>query len=217
MAKARRLPAGSRSCCGHSPCCPWSLDKETDRQQRRIARSGVVSFDKALASALRYAWGLTLSGLGATANGGGLLPLFPNGLGPGASRGILFAFARSGTSRSRLGNPRGDLCCRAAQKIGLGNGSNQRITTCPRGYFGRRPIVRRTRCCSAAALREFIFFHHLSTGAADDLVKATDTARSMVLRYGMDKNLGHVAYERERPPMLGAPMQPNQYGTRVQR
>ena len=58
---------------------------------------------------------------------------------------------------------------------------------------------------------EYIFFHHLSTGAADDLVKATDTARSMVLRYGMDKNLGHVAYERERPPMLGAPMQPNQY------
>ena len=52
---------------------------------------------------------------------------------------------------------------------------------------------------------EFVFFHHLSTGAADDLVKATDTARSMVLRYGMDKDLGHVAYERERPPMLGTP------------
>jgi cell division protease FtsH len=50
---------------------------------------------------------------------------------------------------------------------------------------------------------EHIFFHHLSTGASDDLVKATDIARSMVLRYGMDKELGHVAYERERPPMLG--------------
>ena len=36
-------------------------------------------------------------------------------------------------------------------------------------------------------------------------MKATDTARSMVLRYGMDKDLGHVAYERERPPMLGTP------------
>jgi cell division protease FtsH len=47
---------------------------------------------------------------------------------------------------------------------------------------------------------EFIFFHHLSTGASDDLVKATDVARSMVLRYGMDKELGHVAYERERQP-----------------
>jgi Peptidase family M41/ATPase family associated with various cellular activities (AAA)/AAA+ lid domain len=58
---------------------------------------------------------------------------------------------------------------------------------------------------------EYIFFHHLSTGAADDLVKATDTARSMVLRYGMDKDLGHVAYERERPPMLGMPAQPNPY------
>jgi cell division protease FtsH len=54
---------------------------------------------------------------------------------------------------------------------------------------------------------EFIFFHHLSTGAADDLVKATDIARSMVLRYGMDKELGHVAYERERPQMLSAPPQ----------
>ncbi len=52
---------------------------------------------------------------------------------------------------------------------------------------------------------EYIFFQHLSTGAADDLVKATDTARSMVLRYGMDKKLGHVAYERERPPMIGTP------------
>jgi cell division protease FtsH len=50
---------------------------------------------------------------------------------------------------------------------------------------------------------EFIFFKHLSTGAADDLVKATDIARSMVLRYGMDRDLGHVAYERERQPMIG--------------
>jgi cell division protease FtsH len=52
---------------------------------------------------------------------------------------------------------------------------------------------------------EYIFFHHLSTGAADDLVKATDIARSMVLRYGMDKELGHVAYERERPALFSAP------------
>ena len=50
---------------------------------------------------------------------------------------------------------------------------------------------------------EYIFFQHLSTGAANDLVKATDIARSMVLRYGMDKKLGHVAYERERQPMIG--------------
>jgi cell division protease FtsH len=55
---------------------------------------------------------------------------------------------------------------------------------------------------------ELVFFHHLSTGAADDLVKATDTARGMVLRYGMDEQLGHVAYERERHPILGMPAPP---------
>lgn len=48
---------------------------------------------------------------------------------------------------------------------------------------------------------EYVFFHHLSTGAADDLAQATDIARSMVLRYGMDEKLGHVTYERERQPM----------------
>jgi len=58
---------------------------------------------------------------------------------------------------------------------------------------------------------EYIFFHHLSTGAADDLVKATDTARSMVLRYGMDKDLGHVAYERDRPPTPGGAPPPGGY------
>lgn len=59
---------------------------------------------------------------------------------------------------------------------------------------------------------ELVFFHHLSTGAADDLVKATDTARSMVLRYGMDQKLGHVAYERERPSMFAAQDPRGQHG-----
>jgi cell division protease FtsH len=50
---------------------------------------------------------------------------------------------------------------------------------------------------------EEVVFAHLSTGAADDLAKVTDIARSMVMRYGMVKNLGHVAYEEERAPFLG--------------
>src|SRR3970282_1869626 len=39
----------------------------------------------------------------------------------------------------------------------------------------------------------------------DDLVKVTDIARSMVMRYGMEEKLGHVTYEAERPLFLGAP------------
>jgi cell division protease FtsH len=51
---------------------------------------------------------------------------------------------------------------------------------------------------------EHIVFGHLSTGAADDLSKVTNIARSMVMRYGMDAKLGHVSYDAERPSFLGA-------------
>ena len=50
---------------------------------------------------------------------------------------------------------------------------------------------------------ERIIFDKLSTGAADDLAKATDIARSMATRYGMEESLGNVAYETDRAPMLG--------------
>jgi cell division protease FtsH len=53
---------------------------------------------------------------------------------------------------------------------------------------------------------EDVVFGHTSTGAADDLAKVTDIARSMVMRYAMVGALGHVAYEEERPPFLGGPL-----------
>ncbi|HYR33329.1 MAG TPA: ATP-dependent zinc metalloprotease FtsH [Burkholderiales bacterium] len=53
---------------------------------------------------------------------------------------------------------------------------------------------------------EEVIFGHLSTGAADDLAKVTDIARSMVMRYAMVQGLGPVAYEEERQPFLGGPL-----------
>jgi len=50
---------------------------------------------------------------------------------------------------------------------------------------------------------EDLVFGHLSTGAADDLSKATDIARSMVTRFGMGRELGPVTYETEPAPFLG--------------
>jgi len=50
---------------------------------------------------------------------------------------------------------------------------------------------------------EKIIFDHLSTGASDDISKATDIARNMVTKYGMDKDLGNVAYEVDRNTYLG--------------
>jgi len=52
---------------------------------------------------------------------------------------------------------------------------------------------------------ESIFFDDVSTGAADDLAKATDIARSMVTRYGMDPKLGMVSLESERSAFLQMP------------
>jgi cell division protease FtsH len=50
---------------------------------------------------------------------------------------------------------------------------------------------------------EHVVFGHLSTGAADDLSKATDIARNMVTRYGMGGALGPVTYESEPNGFLG--------------
>ncbi len=58
---------------------------------------------------------------------------------------------------------------------------------------------------------EQLVFDEISTGAADDLDKASDIARNMVMRYGMDKDLGHVTYEPPQSQFLGnVQINPNQ-------
>ena len=55
----------------------------------------------------------------------------------------------------------------------------------------------------------------MSTGAADDLNKATEIARNMVVRFGMTLQLGQVTYEPETAGFLGpgtAAWQPRRYG-----
>jgi len=49
---------------------------------------------------------------------------------------------------------------------------------------------------------EKLVFDELSTGARDDIAKATDIARDMVMRYGMDEGLGYVAYAENAPRFL---------------
>ena len=53
---------------------------------------------------------------------------------------------------------------------------------------------------------EHIVFGELSTGAADDLVKVSDIARSIVTRYGMTEELGQVVYEKSPHSFLGGEM-----------
>ncbi len=55
---------------------------------------------------------------------------------------------------------------------------------------------------------ESLVFGVLSTGAADDLAKVSDIARSMVTRYAMVDALGQVALEDPPQNMLGTPVPP---------
>jgi cell division protease FtsH len=66
---------------------------------------------------------------------------------------------------------------------------------------------------------EQTIFGHLSTGAADDLVKVGNIARSMVTRYGMVETLGHLAYEEDRQPFLDGIVQqgPREYSEQTAR
>ncbi|NKI58927.1 ATP-dependent zinc metalloprotease FtsH [Labrenzia sp. PO1] len=52
---------------------------------------------------------------------------------------------------------------------------------------------------------EEIVFNEISTGASDDLQKVTEVARDMVMRYGMDPDLGNRAYSTQRQNFLGQP------------
>ena len=50
---------------------------------------------------------------------------------------------------------------------------------------------------------ELLTFGVVSTGASDDLQKATDIARAMVVRYGMDAGVGQAVFAAEQSPFLG--------------
>jgi cell division protease FtsH len=58
-------------------------------------------------------------------------------------------------------------------------------------------------------IAEELIFGEASTGAQNDLVKATDIAKSMVKAYGMSEKIGMITLERERQPQF-IQIQPSQ-------
>jgi cell division protease FtsH len=66
---------------------------------------------------------------------------------------------------------------------------------------------------------EYLIYGHFSTGASDDLARATDIARSMVTRYAMVPELGSATYAEEGPGFLGVPggVRPRQHSEETAR
>jgi len=84
------------------------------------------------------------------------------------------------------------------------------------GYTLQRPsedryLASRSELCNRLAVlmagraAEALLLGEVSTGAADDLVKASDIAHDMVTRYGMSETVGQVVYERQRQRFLELP------------
>ena len=70
----------------------------------------------------------------------------------------------------------------------------------------RAELERKIAVLLGGRAAEMLVLGELSTGAADDIAKATDIAREMVTRYGMDAGLGHMAYDAPRSQAAEFPL-----------
>jgi len=67
----------------------------------------------------------------------------------------------------------------------------------------KRSLENKLTTLLAGRASEMLIFNELSTGASDDLSKASSLAQEMITKYGMDLNLGFVTYETHSSPFLG--------------
>ncbi len=74
-----------------------------------------------------------------------------------------------------------------------------------RFLMGRQELEDKMTVLMGGRAAEILLGEDISTGAADDLAKATDIARGMVLRFGMDDRLGPVAWDTEQGNFLQQP------------
>jgi cell division protease FtsH len=74
-----------------------------------------------------------------------------------------------------------------------------------RFLMGRQELADKMTVLMGGRAAEMQLGEDVSTGAADDLAKATDIARGMVLRFGMDPKLGPVAWDTEQGQFLNQP------------
>ncbi len=81
-------------------------------------------------------------------------------------------------------------------------GYTQQQPTEDRYLMTRSELLDRLAVLLGGRVAEEQVFGEISTGAQNDLQRATDIARSMVTEYGMSDQLGLVTYEHARQPMF---------------
>jgi len=81
-------------------------------------------------------------------------------------------------------------------------GYTQQQPTEDRYLMTRAELLDRLAVLLGGRVAEELVFNEISTGAQNDLQRATDIARSMVTEYGMSDRLGLVSYERPNQAMF---------------
>jgi cell division protease FtsH len=81
-------------------------------------------------------------------------------------------------------------------------GYTQQLPTEDRYLMTREELLDRLAVLLGGRVAEEVVFSDISTGAQNDLQRATDIVRSMVTEYGMSEKLGLVTYVRERAPLF---------------
>jgi len=76
-------------------------------------------------------------------------------------------------------------------------GYTQQLPTEDRYLMTRNELLDRLQVLLGGRVSEEIIFGDVSTGAQNDLQRATDIARSMVMEYGMSERLGPLTYTRD--------------------
>jgi cell division protease FtsH len=81
-------------------------------------------------------------------------------------------------------------------------GYTMQLPTEDRYLMTKTELEDRIAVMMGGRVAEELVFQEMSTGAQNDLFRATDVARSMVREYGMSEKLGPMTFERERRPMF---------------
>jgi cell division protease FtsH len=82
-------------------------------------------------------------------------------------------------------------------------GYTMQVPTEDRFLMKRTELLNKIACLLGGRAAEEIIFGDISTGAHNDLARATDISRSMIKEYGMSDKLGQVYFAREpRSPFL---------------
>jgi cell division protease FtsH len=87
-------------------------------------------------------------------------------------------------------------------------GYTMQLPTEDRYLMTKTELEDRMAVMMGGRVAEELHFQEISTGAQNDLYRATDIARSMVREYGMSEKLGPITFERERRPLFLETMMP---------